>query len=844
MKKPITLFISFCCFMATIKAQVVINEFSASNLSQFVDNHSDYEDWIELYNTGTSAFTLDGYYLSDDSLNNMKWSFPQGTTIAGNGFLRIWASGRNEVAPPHYHTNFKLKQTKNTQEFVVFSNPSGTIVDYKKLKKTQLGHSYGRTQNGLSSWSIFTSPTPNASNNTATPYDDYAKKPSFSLAAGFYPGSVTVAISTNETNADIRYTLDGTLPTTTSPIYTTPISITSTKVLKARVFTTNAGILPSFIDFATYFINVSHTVPVVSIAANQLTTLANGSGSLEPHGTFEYFDLTGTRKASTYGEFNRHGQDSWANAHRSLDFVSRDEMGYNHSVEHQLFQTSTRDNYQRVMLRAAGDDNYPTNTNWTGSAAHMRDAFLHNLALSGNMHLDVRRGAKCVAYINGTYWGVYDLRDNPDDHDNTEFYYGQDKFHLYFLETWGNTWAEYGGQAAFNDFDNLYNYIMSNNLANPANYQYVYDRLEVESLVDYVLVNMFSVCKDWLNWNTGWWRGLDSTGTHLKWGYILWDNDATWGHYINYTGIPNTTAAAAPCDVETLVNFGNVYKDSHIKMLNKLRTNPGFNQYYITRQHDLWNTTFSCDNMLAQLDSTANLIAPEMTGQVQRWGGSYSQWWNNYQSLRTFITNRCSLLVNGWINCYQLNGPHEITLLTDPAGAADLKLNSLTLNSTQLPFTGQYFGGIETKLDVMAYPNFQFVSWSANSQSFLPNNTTSNAQVMLNASDTLIAHFLTLSADPIPGITAPTVSVYPTLMTHETLIDYYLPKASAVSMTLFSVTGQKMMEVTPPLEMMQPGNHTVSMDISKTSLAAGVYMLSFKAGDFQKSIRLVYAPQH
>jgi hypothetical protein len=519
-------------------------------------------------------------------------------------------------------------------------------------------------------------------------------------------------------------------------------------------------------------------------------------------------------------------------------------MGYNHSVEHQIFQTSTRTNYQRLILRAAGDDNYPTNTNWVNSSAHMRDAFLHNLAVDGKLHLDVRRGAKCVVYINGTYWGVYDLRDNPDDHDNTSFYYGQDKFHLYFLLTWGNTWAEYGGQAAFNDFDNLYNYIMTNNMANPANYQYVYDRLEVESLVDYILVNMFSVCKDWLNWNTGWWRGLDSTGTHLKWGYILWDNDATWGHYINYTGIPNTGPSAAPCDVETLTNFNNVYKDSHVKMLNKLRTNPDFNQYYITRQHDLWNTTFSCDNMLAKLDSTANVIAPEMHGQVQRWGGSYSQWWNNYQTLRTFITNRCNLLVNGWINCYQLNGPYEITLKTDPAGAADLKLNSLTLNSAQLPFTAQYFGGIETKLDVMAYPNYQFVSWTANSQTFQPNNTTTNAKVMLNASDTLIAHFLTLSTNPLPGVPAATVSAYPTLITHETLIDYYLPEASPVSISLYSVTGQKMMEIIPPQEMMQPGNHNVSMDISKTSLSAGVYLLRFNAGDFQKSIRLVYTPQH
>lgn len=841
MNRIITILILSAVCSVKGSAQVVINEFSASNLSQFQDDYQKYEDWLELYNPGPVAVNLTGYYLSDDSLNNLKWQFPSGASVNANGFLRVWLSGRNQNSTP-YHTNFKLKQTKNSGEFVVFSDPSGVIVDYKKCKVTQLGHSYGRTLNGSASWSIFASPTPGASNNSSTAYDDYAKKASVSMPAGFYQNPVTIAISTNETNADIHYTLDGTLPTLSSPIYTTPISITTTTVLKAKVFTTNSGILPGFVNFTTYFINVTHTLPVISVTADQLITLANGNGSLKPQGTFEYFDLNGARKASTYGEFNRHGQDSWSNAHRSIDFVSRDEMGYNHAVEHQIFQTSDRDNYQRLIIRAAGDDNYPTNLNWQNSSAHVRDAYLHNLCIMGGMNVDVRRGAKCIAYLNGQYWGVYDLRDNPDDHDNTEYYYGQDKYHLYFLLTWGNTWAEYGGQDAFDDFNNLYSYIMTNNLANPANYQYVTDRLDVTSLTDYVLANMFSVCKDWLNWNTGWWRGLDSSGTHLKWGYILWDNDATWGHYLNYTGIPNTGPSAAPCDPET-ITFSNYYHNAHISMLNKLRTNPDFNQYYITRQHDLWNTIFSCDHMLAQYDSTINLIVPEMNGQVQRWGGTYNQWWNNTQTLRNYIVNRCSLIVSGWNTCYQLNGPYDVTLMTDPAGAADIKLNSLTINSAQLPWSGQYFGGIDTKLDVVPLNGSQFVSWTAATQIFLPSSTNPDTRVSLNASDTLVAHFSMLSTQPVIGENYPVVSAYPTLITDETLVDYYLPGTTSVSLALYSLTGQRLMELIPSEQIQHAGNYSVRLNIPQSLLAPGMYLLNFKAGDFNKSIRLVYMPQ-
>ena len=50
----------------TAFSQVVVNEFSASNLSQFTDNYNLYEDWIELYNTSGSAVDIGGYFLSDN----------------------------------------------------------------------------------------------------------------------------------------------------------------------------------------------------------------------------------------------------------------------------------------------------------------------------------------------------------------------------------------------------------------------------------------------------------------------------------------------------------------------------------------------------------------------------------------------------------------------------------------------------------------------------------------------------------------------------------------------------------------------------------------------------------
>lgn len=824
--------------LSSLKAQVVINEYSCSNLSQFVDNHSDYGDWIELYNPSGSAMSLTGYYLSDDSTNNMKWQIPAGVTISAGGYARFWASGRNEVSGTSYHTNFKLKQTKNNKEDLVLSDPSGVIIDGTNIAITQTGHSRGRTTNGGPTWGIFTTPTPNAANG-AISYARYADKPDFTTPAGFYTSTQAVVMTNTEPagTSSMYYTTNGNLPTSASTLFTAPIIIPSTAILKAITISTDPTVLPSLVEFETYFINVSHTIPVISISGTSLTTLANGSGSLRPIGSFEYFDTTGTKSAETYGEFNRHGQDSWASSQRSLDFVSRDEMGYNHSIEYQIFKETTRPSFQRIILRASGDDNYPADHHTANlGSAHVRDAYVHMIAKGGGMNLDVRLATKCVVYLNGAYWGVYDLRDNPDDHDNTEYYYGQDKYHLYFIETWGSTWAEYGGTAALNEWNSLYNYIMTNNMADPVKYQYVIDRYDATSLVDYVLVNAFSVCSDWLNYNTGWWKGLDTTGTHQRWGYILWDNDATFGHYINYTGIPNTNFNADPCDPEGL--SGNSDPEGHIQVLNRLRMNPDFNQYYKSRFIDMWNTTWSCDNMIPYLDSIVSVIDPEMTQHAARWSGTYTEWQTNVTTLRNFILNRCNAMASGFIGCYALNGPYDVTIDADPAGAGSVKFNSLTIN--QFPWTGQYFGGMDNLLEALPNPSWYFSNWSA-VNTVTPNNTSINAKVNLTAADSIIAHFTVNSA--AFEVTSPETqaNLYPTLTSGSATLDFSIPDATPVSISVHSMLGDKVAVISNE-SMMQKGFYSVNIDFSSSNLTAGVYLVNITTKNSMKSVRVVYSP--
>lgn len=735
--KIFSLFAALLCFSNKANSQVMVNEFSCSNMS-LTDNYGDTPDWIELYNAGGSSVTLTGYYLSDKISNPTKWPIPAGITIGANGFLKIWASGKNTVVGANIHAGIKFTQTK--PEALVFADPAGVIIDSMTFNPTQAGHSRGRTINGGPTWGVFTTPTPNASNSGAML--EYATRPSMSVAAGFYGGGQTITITAVGAGLTIHYTTDGSIPTIGSTTYTVPVSIATTAVLRARTFSSNPLVPPSFVESNTYFINVTHTVAVVSVFGDQTDNLLAGS-SITAETGLEYFDAAKVLVAETNGETNEHGNDSWAYNQRGFDYVSRDEMGYNYAINYKVFAQKPRKSFQRIIFKAAANDNYPEGT--PGQPAHIRDSYAHHLSQRAGLNLDERSWAPAVVYLNGSYWGVYDVREKVDDLDFTDYYYNQDDPNVQFLQTWGGTWSAYGGAQAQTDWNTLESFIVGNNMAIPSNYAYVDSLFNVKSFVDYFVFNSWLVTSDWLNWNTAWWRGLDPAGDKKKWRYTLWDLDAIMGHYINYTGIPDPTPNADPCNVDALPDPGG---QGHALILNALMANPDFKQYYEARYIDLMNTGLNCSFTLPLYDSMIAVIDPEMTAHAAKWGGSYSGWKANAAAFRNNINTRCTAMTQGMIDCYGLTGPYPVTFDVSPAGAGNIQINSITPSS--YIFSGNYFGGIVTKLKATPNGVYVFDHWEMTNHTPTPSSISDSVEVSFTTSDNVIAVFR-LTSEPQGG---------------------------------------------------------------------------------------------
>lgn len=733
------LVLTLCLMGNMLSAQILINEISAANMSGLVDGDGDREDWVELYNPNAAPINIGGWFLSDNPNNPQKWVIPLGQNIPAGGYKIVFCSGKDKVAAPYLHTNFKISQTKG--ESLILTRNNGILADtYTFDIPNQANHSYGRSPNAGPDWHIYTTPTPGAANNSGS-FTAYGPAVLADLDAGFYSGGITVNLSTDP-GFSIRYTINGSEPNITSPVYMGPINIPATTVLKARSFSASGQILPGFVTFNTYFINASHTIPVISISGNNVPNLLNGNQSA-PFGAFEYFE-DGMIEEEAYGELNKHGNDSWAYPQRGVDWITRDQMGYKDELKEKFFKERTRNKFQRLILKAAANDNYPSS-----GGAHIRDSYVHTLAIRSGMELDVRTHRSCVMYVNGQYWGVYDIREKVDDADFTSYYYDQDELDIDYIKTWGATWTEYGSST---DWYTLKAFILGNNMAIPANYNQVAQQLEFMSLIDYVIINQHSVCKDWLNWNTSWWRGRNPNGGALKWRYSLWDMDATFGHYVNYTGIPNEGPTADPCDVEQIPNGGD--PQNHIDIFMALYANPEFKAMYINRYADLLNTTLSCQYMNALLDSMTNLIAPEMAQHCNRWGGTVAGWNQSVTALHDFINTRCQVLEPAIVDCYDVSGPFALSVKISPAASPNQVMVN-TITPTSYPYVGDYFGDID--IDLLAKPatGWLFDHWEVMGNTFGPNQLSAAITLAFETSGMVTAFFVPTGPCTEPtGLTA------------------------------------------------------------------------------------------
>ena len=230
---------------AALAADPVISEFLASNAGGLIDEDGEASDWIEIYNPGPQSAHLQGWSLTDDAESLVKWVFPS-TVIQAGQYLVVFASGKDRaISGAELHTNFKLNAGG---EYLALVKADGTITHAfePEYPEQDAGISFG-LEDGHDRY--FAAPTPGQANAAGTL--GTVADVSMSQPHGLFASPTTVTLSSETQGATIRYTVDGSEPTSSmGSVYSTPLQLTRSTILRARAF--KAGWTPSGTSTQSY----------------------------------------------------------------------------------------------------------------------------------------------------------------------------------------------------------------------------------------------------------------------------------------------------------------------------------------------------------------------------------------------------------------------------------------------------------------------------------------------------------------------------------------------------------------------------------------------------------------
>jgi hypothetical protein len=688
------LFLLLLLISGTTYGQLYINEFMASNTGVIVDpDYRQSADWIELYNDGTLAVNLNGYFLTDNLSKSNKWRITN-ITIAPKGFVLFWADSKDSAN----HTSFNLNAT---MEQIGLYKPDLSVVDTLSYELQDPNISKGRKTDGSNEWSLFPRPTPGASNNTITYTGIVKSDPSFSLPGGIYTGAISLEIKTIF-GGDVLYTLDGTEPDQKSQVASAPISITGNMVVRARI--SKPGQILGPVNTNTYLIDTENKItrlPVVCLSSNPDNFWAADSGiyvqrNFKPEWEIpvnvELFENDGRKGAA----FNLkagvkvNGLYSWQLPEKMLGIYFRKEYGAG-KLEYPLIFDKSRKTFDTFALRASGSD-------WGNTM--FRDGMIQTATVE-NTNLDNSGFRACVVYINGQYMGIHNIREKIDE----DYIVGNrgmtgGTFDM-IEETDAGHFAETGDLKANEYFLSL----TAKDLTNQVNYDAVAAEMDILEFTELVCSEIYSGNSS-IGHNLMKWKPKESG----KWKWILMDFDRGFYDASNQ-----------------MISF---YMNEDGWPLKDLMKNQDFKKQFGRKLSDLLFTTFNSNRMIAQIEEHKKAIEAEMPNHVNRWAGtsgtgnyssikaisSVDYWLTEVEKLKTFAQSRPGIILDDLAN-YGFQSPVPVTVSTYPVNSGNLTFNGLKIPVNVC--SGGYPKGEQIKLIAEAKAGYRFLGWKANPDSLL-----------------------------------------------------------------------------------------------------------------------------
>ena len=566
--------------------ELIVNEAVTYN-DDFWYHSGDYYDWVELRNVSGNVLTLSDYYVSDNADEPRKYQLPAATLAPGATYVVY--CGEAMIATSACHAPFKLDSAGD--EFYI-SRADGSFSDYISLHNIPLNCSKGRIE-GQSGFFLFSKRTPAAANVGGSRFS--SARPVSLTEPGIHDdvSSLEVELAGEGT---IYYTTNGAEPTTDSARYTGPIRLDRTTTIRARCI--ESGRIPSEVETFTYLLGENHTLPVVCVALDpvKLNILYYNNGNMKYDSHTEYYGPEGSFAQDCM--ITLHGaasKSAWDKKSFKVTFRDR----YGGDIKFDLFGQGITE-FHSLNLR--GGDTIYMKTYREPLAAE----FAERVAVTDPYALDSRF---CVLYVNGDYRGIYSLREAYSNK-YIESHTGSPED----MNTISRAPIKIEYQP---ELFELHNFIIANDMTNPENYQYVADRIDLESMAQWLLLEVYFNNRDTAG-NIRYFKGVQPDG---KWRTMFFDLDISMENANTY--------------LWEIVNPGN----SQIgRMLYSLMHSSQFKQLLLETASGLYQNGLRYELALEILNRMVEELEPEMDRNLARWGESKVGMLSNLERQRNAFT--------------------------------------------------------------------------------------------------------------------------------------------------------------------------------------------------------------
>ena len=613
-------------------------------------------------------------------------------------------SNQYEIVDPNIwqHTNFTLK---GSGEFVYLSNPSGNLLSSLYVDCQTAGISRGRTPDASSNCVLFGVPTPGSSNNSSIAYQNFLLDPVISVPSGSYSATQYITIDNpNGAGSQVRYTLDGSDPTPSSELYNgTAIPVFFSSVVKVRAFA--EGILPSEIVASSILLGVDHVTPIVSIS----TPIENLYGE---QGIFDNWSR----------DWQRQTQVSYLDSNENLRFTSRAAMqidggwgGSRYQPQHSFrleFDNSVLGDgtiYDSIIPFRRNRTKYSNFYLRNGSNQYLifpyKDAF-QNQAMSGTTKNYYSAWRPVSVYINGGYFGLYELREKMDAeffevHDGAD----PDSLDILSLSAWYGFALRSVHGAPVQTFIDRYLQFYQLDQAAPNYWDLADQYFDLEYYADYIIAESWMGNQDWPGNNI---KIMRSNKTNFRYRFCTIDMELCLQ--------PNGWTSAGDDHISYLLSQSQ--DNPFINVWLKSIQNNRFKDYFINRFADLINTEYHTDRLLPLEQYFFDQTAVEMQNLYARWGdpgdvpGQMTNFYNNHLTFRNELSARSNYVRQHIKNNFDLPNIVDLQLNVSPEGAG--KIHISTIEPDTYPWQGYYFNGVPIRIEAIPNPGYEFLNWGNN----------------------------------------------------------------------------------------------------------------------------------